>query len=273
MPELPEVETICRGLRSLLRGLQVLEVSVLEPRLRSPVDADFSSSLEGRTIVDVRRKGKYVLIFLEGDRVWISHLGMTGKLIYVAAERPREKHDHIIVRLEGGHELRYHDPRRFGLSLVVQNGELAALPQMRNLGLDPFDPKFQGKYLHAIARSSRRRVRDLLLDQGVVAGLGNIYTNEILFRAGVRPAKRAWRVGRSAVERIAAVTPEVLSEAIRWRGTSLSDYRDGEDREGEFQNHLQVYGRDGESCMACLSTIKKVLLGNRSAYYCPSCQK
>jgi len=116
-------------------------------------------------------------------------------------------------------------------------------------------------------------MRDLLLDQGVVAGLGNIYTNEILYRAGVRPTKRAWRLGRSAVERIAAATPEVLSEAIRWRGTSLSDYRDGEDREGEFQNRLRVYGRDGESCMACLSTIKKVLLGNRSAYYCPSCQK
>ncbi|MFQ5903939.1 MAG: bifunctional DNA-formamidopyrimidine glycosylase/DNA-(apurinic or apyrimidinic site) lyase, partial [Candidatus Binatia bacterium] len=254
MPELPEVETICRSLRALLRGCRVADVEVLEPRLRSPVREDFRSELRGRAILDVKRRGKYISVLLEGKRVWISHLGMSGKLIYVETGRSRERHDHIIVRLDGGHELRYHDPRRFGLSVVVPHAELESLPQMKNLGLDPFDHRFHGVYLHSVARHSRRRIRDLLIDQRVLAGLGNIYANEILFHAGIRPTTRAWRLGRGRAERIAEVTPEVLTEAIRWRGTSLSDYRDGEDRRGKFQNHLRVYDREGERCLVCSGT-------------------
>ncbi|MCH8054735.1 MAG: bifunctional DNA-formamidopyrimidine glycosylase/DNA-(apurinic or apyrimidinic site) lyase [Deltaproteobacteria bacterium] len=273
MPELPEVETICRSLRTLLPGRRVVVVEVLEPRLRSPVSEDFRSELQGRVILDVKRRGKYILVLLEGGRVWVSHLGMSGKLIYVGAGRPREKHDHIIIRLDEGHELRYHDPRRFGLSFVAAYAEFESLPQIRNLGLDPFDRQFNGVYLYSVARNSRRRIRDLLIDQRVLAGLGNIYANEILFHAGVRPTMRGWRLGRRGTAQIAEATPKVLLEAIRWRGTSFSDYRDGEDRRGEFQNHLRVYDRDGEECTVCTSKIRKVRMGNRSAFYCPSCQK
>ena len=158
MPELPEVETICRGLRALLPGRRVLQVEVLEPRLRSPVSGDFRSRLQGRTILDVGRRGKYILVSLEGDRVWLSHLGMSGKLIYVEAERPRERHDHIIVGLDEGHELRYHDPRRFGLSVVIPHAELQLLPQIKNLGLEPFDHQFNGLYLYSVARKDRKSV-------------------------------------------------------------------------------------------------------------------
>lgn len=273
MPELPEVETICGGLRPFLRGRRITAVEVLEPRLRSPVGADLSSRLRGKTIGDVRRRGKYILIFLERESVWVFHLGMSGKLIHVEAERPREKHDHIIVSLDAGGELRYHDPRRFGLSIVVPQAKLRTLPQIRNLGLEPFDRQFDGDYLYSVARNSQRRIRDLLIDQRVVAGLGNIYANEILFRAGIRPTTRAWKLGRSRVEQIAEVTPGLLREAIRWCGTSFSDYRDAENRRGEFQNHLRVYDREGEKCRACASKIKRIPMGNRSAFYCPKCQR
>lgn len=273
MPELPEVETICRGLRTRLPGRRVTQVRILESRLRHPVSRRFQSQLQERMILDVERRGKYLLIRLAGDLLWVFHLGMSGKLIYVKAGRPREEHDHIVAKLDNGHELRYHDPRRFGLSLLVRRSELDSLPQFRHLGLDPFDSRFEFNYLYSFTRSSKRRIRDLLIDQRVLAGLGNIYANEILFYAGIRPATRARRLGRRQVERIVTTTPELLSEAIRWCGTSFSDYRDAEDRFGEFQDHLRVYDREGEPCRACRTMIKRAPLGNRSAFYCPKCQR
>lgn len=272
MPELPEVETIRRRLRSLILGRKVARVEVFERRLRIPVSPRFSHQLQGKTILDVERRGKYLLIILEPDQVWISHLGMSGKLIYVKPSRPREKHDHIIVTLDDGRQLRYHDPRRFGLSMLRAREDISSLPQFGDLGPEPFDPRYCGPYLHTLLRGSRRRIRDLLIDQSVVAGLGNIYANEVLFRAGIRPTNRGWRLGRSAAERIAVFTPEVLLEAIQWRGTSFLSFRDGEDRRGEFQYHLRVFDREGKPCVVCASKIKRVSLGNRSAYYCPKCQ-
>jgi formamidopyrimidine-DNA glycosylase len=196
---------------------------------------------------------------------------MSGKLIHVGGKTPKEKHDHIIVGLDSGWELRYHDPRRFGLSLVIAHDEL--LSQLKQLGWDPFDHRFNSQYLYAATRSSQRRIRDVLIDQRVVAGVGNIYANEILFRVGIRPTTRAWRLARGKIEQIAKMTPTVLNEAIRWCGTSFSNYRDAEDRFGKFQGHLRVYDREGEKCRACPSKIKRVSLSNRGAFYCPSCQR
>lgn len=273
MPELPEIETICRGLKPHLEGRRILRVSVLERRLRCVVDGKLAASLEGKTILRVGRRAKYILISLSGDWVWLVHLGMSGKLIHVAPQTPKQKHDHIFVSLDSGQELRYHDPRRFGLFLVVGAGELGDLPQLKHLGPDPFDPDFGAGYLYSLARRSDRRIRDLLLDQQAIAGIGNIYANEILSRAGIRPTTRCGRLTREQIEGIAAMIPTVLEEAIHWCGTSFSDYRDADDRFGEFQNHLRVYDRDGETCRACSSAIKRVAIGNRSAFYCPSCQK
>jgi formamidopyrimidine-DNA glycosylase len=273
MPELPEIETICRGLKPHLEGRRILSVKVLEGRLRSAVDPIMAQRLEGKTILRVGRRAKYILIWLSGEIVWMYHLGMSGKLIHVEPQTPRQKHDHILVSLDSGHELRYHDPRRFGLSLVAVESELHELPQLRHLGLDPFDPRFDGFYLHSFTRRSERRIRDLLLDQQIVAGIGNIYANEILCRAGIRPTTRARRLTRAQVEDIAGMIPTVLDEAIHWCGTSFSDYRDADDEFGEFQHRLRVYGRDGEKCRSCPSPIKRVAMGNRSAFYCPSCQK
>ena len=273
MPELPEVETICRGLRPHLQGRRIVRVRVFEPRLRHLIDPRLPARLRGKTIVHVGRRAKYIFIHLEKETVWVFHLGMSGKLIHAHPHTPRQKHDHIVVTLDSGQELRYHDPRRFGLSLFVSEAELRELPQLRRLGLDPFDANFDERYLYSFTKRSQRRIRDLLLDQQVVAGIGNIYANEILGRVGVRPTTRSARLTREKVARIAFMIPTVLSEAIRWCGTSFSDYRDADDRYGEFQNHLRVYDRDGEACRVCPSTIKRVALGNRSAFYCPSCQK
>jgi len=273
MPELPEVETICRGLRSHVRGRRILGVDIFEPRLREMIDPSLPARVRGKTILDVDRRGKYILLRLSSEQVWVFHLGMSGKLIHISPEVPRKKHDHIIVTLDGIEQLRYHDPRRFGLSLAVPAARLDDLAQFQHLGLDPFDDGFTADYLYSFTRKSTRRIRDLLLDQQIVAGIGNIYANEILSRVGVRPTARAERLTRGQVAQIAGMIRTVLREAIRWCGTSFSDYRDADDKFGEFQNHLRVYDRGGEACRVCSGKIKRIAMGNRSAFYCPSCQK
>jgi formamidopyrimidine-DNA glycosylase len=273
MPELPEVETVCQTLRPHLLGRTIRRVEVLERRLRVPVDECALARLAGKRIQDITRMAKYILLHLSEEAVWVFHLGMSGKLICVAKNTERRKHDHIFVDFGDGGELRYHDPRRFGLSVVTDQAKLSKLPQLKNLGLDPFDPRLTGDFLFRFTRASERRIRDLLLDQQIIAGLGNIYANEILSRAGIKPTTRAHRLTQKQVETVARTIPRLLKDAIRWCGTSFSDYRDADDKSGEFQNHLRVYDRDREKCRVCQSLIKRVAIGNRSAYYCPQCQK
>ena len=273
MPELPEVETVCRSLRPHIVGRRISRIEVLEPRLRTRIEESALAPLVGRKITEIGRRGKYILIRLAGGWVWVFHLGMSGKLICVAPKSARRKHDHIVVHLNGGGEFRYHDPRRFGLSLVTTTQGLEGLAQLRHLGVDPLDADLTGDYLFRFTRASRRRIRDLLLDQQIIAGLGNIYANEVLFLTGVKPTARSYRLTRNRVCLMAQTIPELLREAIRWCGTSFSDYRDADDKRGAFQEHLRVYDRQGEVCRVCSSTIKRVALGNRSAFYCPSCQK
>lgn len=273
MPELPEVETVCRSLRPHLVGATVERVEIVDRRLRVPVDEAGLRGIAGARILEIRRRAKYILLSLSGERVWLFHLGMSGKLICVKPGAPRRKHDHIIVQLRGGGELRYHDPRRFGLTLVTSKESLHELPQLCRLGIDPLDADLTGEYLFGFTRSSERRIRDLLLDQQIIGGLGNIYANEILAMTGIRPTARSCRLTRKQVYEIARAVPELLGQAIRWCGTSFSDYRDGDDRRGEFQAHLRVYDREGENCRRCDAVIKRVAIGNRSAFYCPDCQK
>jgi len=273
MPELPEVETVCRSLSPHLVGRRIAGIQVLESRLRLAVDGKSLQSLVGQRVDAIERRAKYILLQLSGSSVWLFHLGMSGKLICVEADLSRQKHDHIIVDLDDGRELRYHDPRRFGLSLVAPRATLHELPQLRALGVDPFDAALTGEFLFRFTRASERRIRDLLLDQRIIAGLGNIYANEILSLAAVKPTTRSHRLSRQQVAAIARAIPKLLGDAIRWCGTSFSDYRDADDKSGEFQNHLRVYDRDGERCRVCPGVVKRVTIGNRSAYYCPACQK
>jgi len=273
MPELPEVETVRRILEKRLCGRQIAEVEVFQTALRLPVAADFASRLIGRTVVGVARRGKYLFVGLDGNWIWVCHLGMSGKLVFSTDRLPRNKHDHIIVRFREGGDLRFNDPRRFGLCIAMSQADLGAWPSIARLGIEPLDGELNGRTLYALLHRSRRKLRDVLMDQRVIAGLGNIYVNEILFRAGVRPTMRASRISRRIARDIATEIPRVLEEAISSRGTSFSAYRDGNDRRGAFQSSLRVYDRAGESCRSCGSVIKRKAIGNRGMYYCPKCQR
>lgn len=267
MPELPEVETIRRTLLPRVLGRGVVAVRVREARLRAPVPADFAARLVGRNVADLRRVGKYLLFDLDDGGVWLVHLGMTGCL---ATRSPgHARHDHIHLEFSDGTQLVYNDPRRFGLMRVADGypEELSAL------GIDPLSPGYSCEYLRDACRGRARPIKTLLMDQAIVAGLGNIYASEILFHSGVRPSRRAATLRRREIERIRTATGAVLERAIRKGGSSISDYRDGEGRSGYFQLELDVYDRRGQACHKCGATIRGRVLSGRSSFYCPSCQK
>jgi len=270
MPELPEVETVRRGLRAAIVGRRVAAVTVRERRLRRPLARSFAPTLVGRRIDDVRRRAKYLLLDLDDGRVWLVHLGMSGTLAVVAAGAPIRPHTHVIVTLDDGRTLRFHDPRRFGLMRV---GSLAALDELGRLGVEPLERAFTAAFLHGVARRQRRSVKSLLMDQRIVAGLGNIYVNEILFAAGVRPGRRTSRLSRPEAARIVAATAEVLGEAIAARGSSIADYRDERGEPGAFQDRFRVYEREGRACGRCGAVIRRRVIVGRSSFYCPRCQR
>ena len=273
MPELPEVETVCRTLFERLLGTRIAKVRVIDGRLRQPVAADFATNLRGGIVVAISRRGKFILVKLDSGYTLVSHLGMSGKLTFREGAASVEKHDHIVFTLGDGSELRYHDTRRFGLCVVLLSRDLDAWPPFARLGMDPLDHGFNGSYLYPFLRSSRRTIRDLLLDQQIVCGLGNIYVNEVLFRIGIRPTRRCRRISRLLSGELAHQTTKLLHEAIRWRGSSVSDYRDGNDNRGSFQLRLRVYDRKGDPCHRCRTPIKRVSLGSRGVFYCPVCQR
>jgi formamidopyrimidine-DNA glycosylase len=270
MPELPEVETVRRGLAEAVTGRRIATVTVHERRLRRPLARGFAAALAGRRIEGVRRRAKYLLLDLDDGAAWLVHLGMTGTMVVVPAEEPRRIHTHVVAELDDGRTLRFHDPRRFGLMRV---GAPDRMEELTALGPEPLDGDFSPDFLHATARRQRRAVKSLLMDQQVVAGLGNIYVNEILFGAGVRPSRRTSRVTRADAVRIVAETGRVLQEAIALRGSSISDYRDERGEPGAFQDTFRVYERDGQPCSRCRGTIRRRVIVGRSSFFCPGCQR
>ena len=269
MPELPEVETVRRSLAPALVGRTIAAVSVREPRLRSRLARNFAARLAGRRIDDLARHGKYLLASLDDGRVWLVHLGMTGRLTLEPAGRPMEEHDHVRLTLDDGRLLTYHDPRRFGRMDVI---EAAALAREAGAGVDALSPAFTAGVLFGLTRRRRTSIKALLMDQRRVAGLGNIYVNEILFRAGIRPRRRAGGLTRLHCERLIEASRTVLGEAIRTGGSSISDYVDGLGRSGWFQLEHAVYDRAGAPCRRCTTPIRHCVVVGRSTYYCPACQ-
>lgn len=269
MPELPEVETVRRSLLPVV-GRRIERVTVIEPRLRRPVAADFAAALVGRVIADVERRGKYLLLRLSGDEYLLAHLGMTGALLLQPLGTPLQRHDHARFELSGDLQLTYNDPRRFGL---LRSGKLGDLVELGNVGPSPLAKDFSVAQLAALARGRKRSVKSLLMDQRALGGIGNIYANEILFRAGIRPGRASRRLTRREVAALLAATRSVLHSAIRHGGSSISDYRDGEGRPGYFQLRLRVYDRAGKACLRCGTTIRRTVHAGRSSFYCPQCQK
>lgn len=274
MPELPEVETVVRSLRPHITGRRIEDCRVGAAKLiRRPVGnvEAFSRALCGRTITGVGRRAKYIVISL--DQGWLLvHLGMTGKLVCRPQGTEPVKHDHVRMRLDDGSLLIYNDVRRFG-GLGYWSTDPYLQTPLAELGPEPLGPDFSGQILYEAAKQTRRPVKSLLLDQHVVAGLGNIYADEVLFAAGVRPRRGAWRLTHADCDRLAVAAKDILAEAIRCGGSTIRDYVDADQRPGAFQFHHQVYGREGQPCSKCGTVLKKVVVGGRSSVYCPHCQK
>ena len=259
-----------RCLAPELTGRRVVDVRVRDRRLRGGVAGGFAARLRGRSILGLARHGKYLLAALDDGRVWLVHLGMTGRLTLGAGEAMPERHDHVVVTLDDGRTLTYNDPRRFG-RMAVMNAAAAA--RETGAGIDALADGLTPEALFALTRRRRTPIKSLLMDQRRLAGVGNIYANEILFRAGVRPRRRAARLARSDCERLVAATRAVLAEAIGRGGSSISDYRDGLGREGWFQLDHRVYDRAGEPCVRCRTPIRARMIVGRSSFYCPACQR
>ncbi len=270
MPELPEVETTRRGIEPHVVGRTITRLVVRNPRLRWRVTKKLVRELSGQTIQSVARRGKYLLLATASGTA-ILHLGMSGSLRIVPGGQPADAHDHVDIVLDNGECLRLHDPRRFG-ALLWTRDDPHQHKLLRNLGPEPLSPDFSDAFLFEKSRRRQRAIRDFLLDSRIVAGIGNIYANEALFTAGIRPTRAAGRINRALYNRLAEAIRETLNRALKAGGTTLRDFRRSDGNPGYFQLSLNVYGRDGEPCLVCGTTIKAKRLGQRSAFFCPKCQ-
>ncbi|HZE28412.1 MAG TPA: bifunctional DNA-formamidopyrimidine glycosylase/DNA-(apurinic or apyrimidinic site) lyase [Terriglobales bacterium] len=295
MPELPEVETIARGLHQRVAGDAIESVWLgAKPQTMKSPPAEIATTLEHTRIARVRRMGKHIVFELERNGLeqvsgragaarsspaksrtlqpapgsnsqWIVHLGMTGRMLLCEPDAEVVKHTHAIVKLASGRELRFVDPRRFGRLSVARKGDFDAV------GVEPLEVD-QGRFL-ALFRGRNTPIKSALLNQKLLRGVGNIYADESLFRAGIRPRRRVSTIPRAQLERLHLAVQVVLKEAIALGGSSISDYVDADGEEGFFQLQHRVYGREGEPCLVCKTVVKRVVIVGRSSHYCPKCQK
>jgi formamidopyrimidine-DNA glycosylase len=271
MPELPEVETTRRGLVPHLVGRRIRDVVVRNRNLRWPIPRDLRRRLQGEEVLAIRRRGKY-LLFDCGQGHLLVHLGMSGRLTLVAEDAPARRHDHVDVMLEGPKRLRLTDPRRFGAMLWVSGSpERHAL--LRNLGLEPLEPGFDGPALRRLAVGRRVAVKQFLMNGRVVTGVGNIYASESLFRAGIHPARSVARISPARWQRLASSVRETLERALAVGGTTLRDFASADGLPGEFQVECAVYDREGLPCRSCGTPIRALRQGQRSSFYCAGCQR
>jgi len=271
VPELPEVETIRRGIEPHVVGRTIERVVVRDRRLRWPIARGFENTLAGKRIRAVGRRGKYLLLDLDGGRV-ILHLGMTGNLAVLEPGRAVRKHDHFDFELSGKLLLRFNDPRRFGAALWWPASQ-AQHALIRHMGPEPLTDAFNADYLVKLARKRSAPVKNFLMDGRIVVGVGNIYAVEALYRAGIRPTRQAGRVTRAEYGRLVDAVRAVLNDAIAAGGTTFRDFRDSNGEPGYFVQKLFVYDRAGQPCRKCKAPIKRLVIGQRSSYYCPKCQR
>jgi len=269
MPELPEVETTLRGVAPYLVGRKIVEITVRDGRLRWPVPGAIHD-LVGHKIESARRRGKY-LLFKTSAGTLLLHLGMSGSLRIVDPDTEWRKHDHVAILLGSGKQLRMHDPRRFGCVLLVDEPEKH--PLLAELGPEPLEEGFTAAHLFEQSRGKTCAVKTFIMDSKVVVGVGNIYACEALFIAGIRPAKAAGKVTRAEYEKLVEAIKQVLGASIEVGGTTLRDFLNEKGEPGYFAQSLRVYGREGEPCRRCQGTVKRIVLGQRSTYFCPKCQK
>jgi formamidopyrimidine-DNA glycosylase (fpg) len=271
MPELPEVETTRRGIEPHVKGKEVRGVTVRHRGLRWPIPEDLEERLCGTRITAVRRRGKY-LVFDTPRGHLLVHLGMSGSLRIAGPNDELRKHDHVDIHLPGGRSLRFHDPRRFGCFLWVE-GEAEQHPLLAELGPEPLSDAFNADYLYERSRKRSAPVKLFIMDSHIVVGVGNIYANEALFAAGIAPKREAGSISAKGYAALVEEIKKVLARAIEVGGTTLRDFVGGDGKPGYFKQSLQVYGRGGEECFTCGTTLKEIRLGQRSTVYCPRCQR
>lgn len=274
MPELPEVETVVRTLRPKLEGRRIEQVRISHTDvIHHPAAGEFAPRLAGRTIAGLHRRGKYICLTLEDGQLLVAHLRMTGRLLVAEPKLELLPHTHVIMELSDGNQLRYADVRRFGGFWLLEKDEEDRVTGMERLGVEPLGEDFSASYL--ISRLGRRAcpVKNGILDQSVIAGLGNIYADETLFAAKVRPDRLCRSLTQEEWQSIAAVIPPILEAAIANRGTTFSDFLDGAGREGANAANLKAYGRGDQSCLVCGAIMEKTRIGGRGTCFCPCCQR
>ena len=271
MPELPEVEITLRGLEPHLAGQHITGVVIRHPQLRWPIPGNLPELLRGQTIRSIRRRAKYLLIAC-GSGTLILHLGMSGSLRILPTGTAPEIHDHFDLLLANGLLVRLRDPRRFG-AVLWHEGDPAQHPLLKKLGPEPLQKDFDAEHLYQATRKRSAAIKLVIMDGHVVVGVGNIYANEALFRAGIRPQLAASKLSKPRCARLVQTIRETLREAIKLGGSSLRDFVGSDGNPGYFQQHYWVYGRAGEPCKKCGTPIKQIRQGQRSSFYCPTCQK
>lgn len=271
MPELPEVETTRRGITPHLVGRRVAGVTVRQPNLRWPVTPSLTKQLPGQVFRAVDRRGKY-LLFATPDKHLMIHLGMSGRLRIVPACTPAGKHDHLDIVLDSGQTMRFNDPRRFG-SVLWLAGEPHQFKLLAGLGPEPLGNRFDGDYLYRLSGGRRVAVKNFIMNSRTVVGVGNIYASEALFTAGIHPSRPAGKISVQRYRRLAGAIRHVLQQAIAAGGTTLRDYVGVDGASGWFQLELAVYNREAQPCPGCEQPIRRSLIGQRSTFYCPHCQR
>ena len=271
MPELPEVETTRRGIEPWVKDHLITDVIIRNYSLRVPIDERLPGFLVNRKLKCVDRRAKYLCFVLDrGFLIW--HLGMSGSMRIVDADTPAETHDHVDIIFDNDLCLRYRDPRRFGL-VVPTNAAPAEHRLLRHLGPEPWAPEFDGQYLYRLSRGRKLATKNFIMDGKIVVGVGNIYANESLYLAGIDPRRAAGRVSATRYEELAVAIRSVLDQAIAKGGTTLKDFVNSDGKPGYFRHELQVYDRAGKPCTVCSTIIKHSVIGQRSSFFCPACQR
>ncbi|HVH77044.1 MAG TPA: bifunctional DNA-formamidopyrimidine glycosylase/DNA-(apurinic or apyrimidinic site) lyase [Stellaceae bacterium] len=275
MPELPEVETVRRGLALKISGRTIVRAQLNRADLRRPFPPALARRLDGAHIGALQRRGKYILIELDGDGLLLLHLGMSGRVTAGGAELPAARHDHVVLTLDDGTVVRFNDARRFGTIDYLRREEAARHPLLAGLGPEPLDPGFDGAYLAKALAGKHTPIKSALIDQRIVAGLGNIYACEALYRARLSPRRLAASIGPERAKRLAAAIREVLEEAITAGGSSLRDYVQADGELGYFQHRWAVYGREGEPCPGCTCAegVRRIVQAGRSTFFCAKRQR
>lgn len=283
MPELPEVETVRRGISPVMEGQKIDSVAVNRPDLRWPFPDRMAERLTGRHVIQVRRRSKYILVDLDSGETLLIHLGMSGRISvsgdplghFVHDHPAAEKHDHVVIDLLSGARITYNDPRRFGAMDLLETATAGQHALLRAIGPEPLGNEFHADSFYDAIKTRNSPMKSVLLDQKLVAGLGNIYVCEALFRAGIAPRRKAKDLSKARVERLVPIIRDVLSEAIEAGGSSLKDYRKADGELGYFQHSFDVYGREDEPCKTpnCGQPIRRIVQSGRSTFFCKQCQR